>query len=131
MEKKRSVGVFVCGIIAIVISLYLLYAYITLSDMPPPDRISLIMPGIIAISFFISGIFILRLKNWARILFMIQMVYYVFVGLRGVTYILSIEKIFKGHISQMSWLAWLLLFFLPSVSSIYYLTRPKVKEQFK
>jgi hypothetical protein len=132
MEKKMSAGIAAVGIYAIIISFFLLYVYISLMLLPSGKFLVLLIPIIIAISIGLSGIFILRLKNWARILLMFQMVYWIFIGIRGVhvLFILSSSGIGKGSNYPNAWTGFGIFFLLPAIIVIYFFTRPKVKEQF-
>jgi len=133
MEKKHLMGIKACGIEALLISLLLLFAYFSLLALPSMNLRFLIIPISIAIGFGVSGIFIFKLKNWARILFMFQMMYWAILGLKGVRafYILDLSEMVKADNYPESWLGWLIFFIFPASASIYFLTRPKVKEEFK
>ena len=78
----------------------------------------------------ISAIFIAKLKNWARILFIVlmpgSMIFWLKTVLYGFYY--SIIGNFTGSIVIFILLIWKVI--IPALC-IYYLTRPAVKEQFK
>jgi len=82
-----------------------------------------------AISFLVSGTFMLKLKQWARYLFIIQMCLIV---ARGIW--ITIEWVSHSHFSFAELFdfspAFITHILFPA-GCIYYLTRPKVKEQFK
>ncbi len=146
MEKKRSLGIIICGLLAIIIGLLELYGCLEFynwssldKELLQLDSLKLVTFIIIAISFLVSGIFILKLRNWARILFMILMVYWVIFGLLKLFIPHIIDKILLPSTVEVVYkyfeLSDLLIYFiwygLPAIGSIYFLTRPKVKEQFK
>jgi hypothetical protein len=133
MVKKRSAGVTIVGVYAIIISFFLLYIYISVILLPSVNFIAPLMNIIIAISIGMSGIFILRLKNWARILFIFQMIYWVIIGMRGVhaLFILDFSGIGKGNNYPNAWIGFGIFSLLPAIIIIYFFTRPRVIEQFK
>jgi len=83
----------------------------------------------IGISLIVSGTFMIRFKQWARYLFIAQMY---LMGIMGIW--IMIEGMPKSHFSISELFSFSLMFiplFLLPTGSIYYLTRPKVKERFK
>ena len=113
MEKKRSVGVIIAGIILILFSLFCLIPALVFYSGNWPRLLSYIL-------WLISGIGLLFFKEWARILSLFPM-----------GYLLLMDIIFfKALIIRKA-----LLMELPLIATIVffiiYLTRPKVKEQFK
>ena len=134
MEKKRSKGV---TALAIFLSLYILpacvigfYAGITgLSGNSPYNNLSFkagrLLYMLSPLIFLISAIGIFMLKAWGRILTLVLSVGILLFSVYGVF------DAFKAlALNQFS----IILFFIILVtfsSAIYYLTRPKVKEQFR
>ncbi len=136
MAKKRSVGVTVFGIVAIIISvLHVLPCILILTttyQIRLGDIILVISIALIGFAFGFSGIFLLRLKNWARILFMFQMVYLavILIAFRPFCFLMWLMK--SGIEDCLkSLFAWLVCLVLPCSIFIYFFTRPKVKEQFR
>lgn len=68
MESKRPLGVKICCVIAILHGLIQLYVYLNSTKLAG-DFIMKPIYLCIAISYLLSGMFLLRTKNWARILF--------------------------------------------------------------
>jgi len=143
MEKKRSAGVIVFGIIGIIIGLVILYWFVhmlrisILYTFHRPNILSRLLTlfffSTTGISFVVCGISILKLKNWARILIMPLMVIYSILG-SYITYAWIILQypddpiLFKFVLPVGSYLVF---FLAPLIISIYFFTRSKVKEQFK
>ena len=147
MEKKRSAGVTVCGIMMISYSLWLFIAagitpvsYFFYRFLPTPFKMALkISAGLPLITLWISLIYlvpsigILKLKNWARLF----TVYFTILLLLPCIYVLAILTIFtiKGGLEGPAVIGYLPIFFvlpiMPFIIPLIYLTRPKVKEQFK
>lgn len=119
MKKKRSVGVTIFGIFAIMFS----FAYLT-EIQRLSKVIDLKIVVIMGISFLVFGIFILKLKNWARILFLFV------IGGQSLIYVSwgFAHGANKGFLEYFVMLIVAVFLFLVS---LYYFTRPKVKEQFK
>jgi len=135
MENKRLIGIKVCGITALLFSLFFLFVCFPLAGFPKIDWEVTGINLIIAMSFGISGIFLIRLKNWARILFLLQMACWailVFMAVRSFHTRGVSSKIKETiEINSKIWLWWFALGFLPAFLSGYFLTRPKVREEFK
>jgi hypothetical protein len=115
--KQRPSGVTMWSIFAITLCLIQLYAYLRM----PYDFMGL-LNICIATSFLISGIFLLRLKNWARILFICQMVYNAVIGTR---------RLFKDYIFSLPHIiVWILVFLTPSILAVFYFNKSEIKEIF-
>lgn len=84
---------------------------------------------IFGISLIVSGTFMIRLKQWARYLFIVQMC---IIGAKGIWVIIELTP--QSHFSVPELFGFSLVLipvFLLPMFCVYYLTRPKVKEQFK
>ena len=142
MEEKRALGVkifvWVCIILPIVYFLsiaFLLPIFIAPGAIPPRDLFLLFPLELLLISpFLLIGIGLLRFKNIARqILLVISFI--IFIISFGSIIIFFIH-FFSGHPffvygKDKMWFIGFLLFFIGSIFTIYYFTRPKIKEQFK
>lgn len=126
MQKKRSIGVTILGVVHLTIFSCALIRFI---QPTADDFIEMLFRALIIISpFIIASIGVLMLKNWARLMYIwlfsiaILIIFFT-IGICGMggeynpigMYICF--AIFWGTI----------LFF---VSTIYFFTRPKVKQQF-
>lgn len=78
------------------------------------------------ISYFIGSLGLSRLKNWARLLTIIN------ASILSLVFSIAIFSDFKGSSSEgvVFPLVFWLVITTPSCLIIYYLTRPKIKEQF-
>ena len=120
MEKRRSVGVTVFGWLYIVLGVFGVLAFF--------QRNSLIVFS--APLSLLSGIGLLKLKEWARILTIILTI--VGVLFRAIIYLRSIlldaMPLNEALIFIIEWnfLTWII-----AIIIIYFFTRPKVKEQFR
>lgn len=123
MEKKRSVGIVIIGGIAILFGLLFLKLYHFLCY-------NKIFGLIFVSSLFVSGIFVLKLKNWARILLIAQMVCVAIAGLKLIWYAYEMRGVVLSAMSLIGILFGLLFLLLPSFLSIFYLARPRVKALF-
>lgn len=144
MDMKRSVGITVFSILAIVAGLLLCGNAIrhltekriedkvcTSSECYADDvreQIQLTIRLVFGLSCIISGIFLAMLKNWAKNLLLFLTLIWSFVGPWFTRYyFLWIES----KAIDFVWLFWnFFVFILPSLIAFYYFTRPKVKEQF-
>lgn len=135
MEKKRSVGVTRLGICLLLCVIPGCFAAtigaISGSQAKGTLEVAVeIIMRILFISspflFLITGIGLLKLKNWARILtlFLSPALAYVGVGFTGIilTFLIP-DKIWTFIFS--------ITVIVTFLSIIYYLTRPEVKEQFR
>jgi len=84
---------------------------------------------VFGIIFVATGIGLRKFKNWARVLCLIQMVIIMCVG-ANIMIIDFIDFVYK-HLFKVNFLIAPFLFILIPSLLINYLTRPKVKEQFK
>ncbi len=143
MEKKRSVGIIVFSILAIVAGLLLcrsaiinlvIVTSIHYDPSPAPytekviEQIQATIQLVFGLSCIISGIFLVLLKKWAKNLFLFLMLVWLFAGPWFTRYyFLRIES----KAIDFVWLFWAFLFFVfPSLIAFCYFTRPKVKRQF-
>ncbi len=150
MNKKISTGIIVIGISGIILGFLKILGGIALtfftsswstSSTSPAAIISAITAIVVGISILYSGIFILKLKNWARILFIINLI---LCGINEIYFILVIHhQAADSSINSISYFlspfGWpLIIPFLPYKAVhiilpiiIIYLVLPKVKRQFK
>ena len=138
-EKKEPVGIFNLALAFLVLGTFslLITLPILISGNPPNSPPSPVTKGTVilnlikfAIGCGTTGILILKKKKWTRVVSLI--IVSIMIGLMGMdemgSYVTS-ENILSGiRRSLGSTYAWVIAFF---IYSIYYLTRPKVKEQFK
>jgi len=132
MGKKRSTGVTVYGVLAIIFSAVMLFSmtseFIKFTSLERILNIQLrtALQIITALGWLIFGIGVLNLLPWARIGIIIVAIYYIidtFFPLKNICrVILSFELISLIIITTG------LIFF---GSTIYFFNRPKVKKQFK
>jgi hypothetical protein len=122
----------ICGIL---ITLMYLFVFIGgLSSKQNVDFLYILGILLVGISLVISGTFMIKLKQWARYLFIFQMC---LIGAKGcwiITEWITKERVPCSQISfedLISVSPVFVIFFLFPVGCIYYLTRPEVKEQFK
>ena len=143
MEKKRSVGIMICGVIMLFYSLYLLrnstMAFFNFKNLPLFYRVRMVMrpvclitllPGLI---YLIASVGILRMKNWSRLLIiyfsilLLLLIFYVAISIiPGI-----IRRDFEGPAAIGLLPLVLIIPLLPSLLFLIFFTRPKVKEQFK
>ncbi|MFH0854756.1 MAG: hypothetical protein V1891_04695 [bacterium] len=150
MNKKISGGIIIIGISGIILGFLKILGGIALtiftsswptSSTSPAAIISAITAIIVGISILFSGIFILKLKNWARILFIINLI---LCGINEIYFILVIHhRAADSSINSIVYFllpfGWpLIIPFLPHKAVfiilpiiIIYLVLPKVKHQFK
>jgi len=126
MAKKRSVGVAVFGILIIIFSMIILYGSIRMTIFFGKAPITQI---IMASLWLISGIGVLRLIPWARITIIIPPIYII---LNLAIFIFNKGKVYDV-ISTLGtkFIALTLICIIFSCLTIFFFTRPKVKEQFK
>ena len=128
MEKKRSVGVTIFSVIMIIAGIVLIFATysvpLIIESFMPTAMLSLCI-------IIIVGIYILKRKNWARILVLWVTSLWVIVGLLT-TYSSIFKTAMPGSKLVVNIVAdFLIWHFLPFVTTFYFFTRPKVREQFK
>lgn len=136
MEKKRPVGVTVFGIAGIIYGSLILLGilfYMGYIGSIPSYMVSYVLILIFfGIGFAVSAIYILKLINLARLVFICLMIFYLLAGVFPAYALIIVELADVGILAGLFLMAVYLLFFLlPSVASIVFFTRPKVKEQFK
>jgi len=127
MEKKRSKGIAVFSVILMIYglgcSMCVTPSFLKKAPFSLIEIVAILPHLALLFYFFIGGIFIFYLKNWARKLMVVwctlaflSVIYYLYVGLSGeAPYMVSVS------------LPMLVIYSVP----IYVLTRPKIKEQFK
>ena len=83
--------------------------------------------------FIISGIFILKLKNWARILFLILLGFHIPLGLSGLICFGPLTIIPKPgvNIPLIYAIVTLIIVVIPFSISLFFLTRKEIREKFK
>lgn len=114
------------------LSIFITYFYLILT----------LLMSLLSMSFGISGIFLLKVKDWARRLFIFQA--FVFLFLHVLFFILEFnairfliedgERFFDQPIITKALLLSyvpLLIIIIPLFVGAYYFSRPKVKEQFR
>ena len=147
MEKKKSVGVTIFGIIMLIHSLWFLggmLCEVFYYSIPVGMRfygevmefyrltfyiLWFMFPVTIPIFliYLIASINILRFRNWARVL---ALHISGLIGIiSGFLYFSMCSKTSSDHVVVL--LFFFFLYFFPCVLFFYYFTRPKVKEQFK
>lgn len=137
MEKKRSKGLTTLGrFFLFCVILGIMFAFIGLISGPsgPQDALGGTLSDLIRIGFILSpfiflieGIGILKLKNWARIF---TITFCLINTLLVVIYFIHFHIVLKMPLDILNDLIWLSIGVF-SLYVIYYLTRSKVKEQFK
>jgi len=137
MEKKRSVGVTVFGIIMIIVGILGILSSLVGGSMicsiagVKPHAIFLgvgFLFTTIGIMYLIGGFGVLSLKPWARNLTLLLSSFnsiLIILMLLG-----TVKVIVKDPIAILYCIPQILLLFL-LIGIIYFFTRPKVKEQFK
>ncbi len=154
MDNKRPVGVTIIGIVLLIYSIWLLIASDLIYFLPIPTirksiaifvraplssfffffRGAPLITGSVAIVYLVCSIGILSLKNWARLL---TIYFSTLLTLPCVyaTLVIIIAQI-KGELEGpgaigYGFLILILIPFIPFLIPLIFLTRPKVKEQFK
>jgi len=137
MEKKRSRGVIILGVcllICVIPGLAAAFIGAISGSVPGSILLDIAMriPVILSpIIFLLTGIGVLMLKNWARllVLFLSPILSYVAIGFGSilVEVFLPTSKLSAKVISAIIIPGMIIMF----LCILYYLTRPKVKEQFK
>jgi len=119
MEKKRSAGILTLGIFA------LLYGLVYFHRTPDDSDISYILSFLYALCWIISAIAVMRFKNWGRVLLIVISVYDFFKEI--ILGRFQPSKAIKDIVDALI----LLLEALILIVFVIFLTRPKVREQFK
>lgn len=120
MENKHLQGITMLG--KVIIAYGLLIPFVNwymhpLSGTMQIDSSDFILLTAFNLTFIISGIFILKLKNWARFLYIVQVL------------ILDVLLIFP-MVQNKTANFYLIIVFL-TLASIFFFIHPKVKEHFK
>ena len=86
-----------------------------------------------SIGFIVSGIFILKLKNWARILFLILLGLHIPLGLSGLICFGPLTIIPKPgiNIPLIYAIVTLIIVIIPFSISLFFLNKKEIKEEFK
>jgi len=88
-----------------------------LSGAKPIDAIDYILLTAFNLTFIISGIFILKLKNWARFLYILQ--------------VLILDALLIFPMVQTKTANFYLVIVFLTIVSIFFFIHPKVREHFK
>jgi len=132
MEKKRSVGLTIIGILFIIGSI-LPVAILFSSRLPVISSAMIILFGFALLGFY-TGVGILMLKSPARLigiaLVAVKIPYGIIKTFMDFNILVTKSSMPKPLVLLICSLSILLIVSL-DVGIIYYLTRPKVKEQFK
>ena len=144
MNRKKPVGITVCSILAIILSLsyfLLFYGYAQkrslLISHPPLLILKEIFWLLMALVYIISAIFLFLLKRWARLLIILITSFYIIDYMFPLyPFILSLVRTLIANKNPNNSIIWLMLLFnilviVTLIGMIVYLVRPKVKEQFK
>jgi len=118
---KKLVEVHICGSVAIVIALVVFQSMTLFMSQGIPF---LILPLIYAVSLILSGISVMKLKNWARILYVYLMVIWVGVGLSFFLVVSMLRPDLRNLID------FLFIFVLPAIFTISYLLNSGVTTRF-
>lgn len=133
IEKNRSVGITILGWICLIFAVYyILGSLFIVLKSGLLNKIS-IMP-LVGLSYLIVGIGILKRKNWARLSLLVMMVFVLFGSINsGIIFFRRISRP-DGVVTPFldSIIAFIALCYLAlPLVNFYYLTRSKVKDQFK
>ncbi|MBL7068813.1 MAG: hypothetical protein ISS34_03040 [Candidatus Omnitrophica bacterium] len=138
MDKKRSAGVLVAGITVIAFSSFNFFIILRNFLLPAlsgvkDERFTVglmgaIIGSLLNILLVVSGINIMTLKQWSRKLAIAVLAISCF-HLSIVSYAFFDMLLRGNHFSP--WALLKVVEFLVYIAIIFYLTRPKVKEQFK
>lgn len=129
MDKKRSIGVTVFSVLSIIIGLAVLTFNIRVLASRPIGSM-VILACLFGLACIISGIFLIRLKAWARNLFLVSMLIWSFLGAYSLTgrFAAPGRKLFIDF-SDLVIVS--IFFILPAVLSFYFFSCPEVRKQFK
>ena len=145
MEKKRSAGVILFGLIGILLCLfYLIFVGLSIRLGIRSFQLKWLLAhfwltATIGICLGVCAIFVLKLKNWARIIYLISLVTLPLILWRDINF-LNTMGLFAYDLSLSNEL-WnfseLIVFSLGPVNiflfvaALIFFTRPRVKEQFR
>jgi len=130
-SQKKPFGVLILGILAIFFGVFLFVMALNSYD---GGLMSLILFSL-SIAFFSSGIFLLKLKNWARVLLMISVpIPSLLLALLVVMWRIGEATSFSEPVYFVGIIGSMLFGIIPSLIPvflvIFYLTRPSVKQLF-
>jgi len=86
---------------------------------------------ILMLAYLGVGIFLMKFKNWARIVVVICAFLYFGIFASVIFVLYQKQSLHDLAYIQRTFFSELLLHFIVNIFTIYYLTRPRVKEQFK
>ena len=137
MEKKRSKGVTFLSWFFIVLGLfnsarwlYFIFENWSMDALPSPFFYSILLILLISIAGVVGGIGMLKLIPWARKLIITITIFPIFLAaLIGLKRVFTGESIIKRMPEEGIFLIIFVIVYIVAV--IYFLTRPKVKEQFR
>ncbi|MBL7197900.1 MAG: hypothetical protein ISS47_07345 [Candidatus Omnitrophica bacterium] len=132
MERKKSIGIWIVGVAMLLYGFSILY----IATIPSFKRIwSWFIPLIIfgSLVYIITSAIVIMLKEWARRVTLISSILFFIASLPPMIYIITgiimnPKYFFKG---MATWLSIFSFFWLPPLIFFIFLTRPKVKEQFR
>ena len=129
MENKNLIGIKIVGIVGVIMGVIELTMFLGALFVNALFSAALVL--MYGLSIIISAIFILKLKNWARIVFIVLILGSMIFWLQG-EYAICASNIAHGFsVSILEIFVFLIVKGIIPALCIYYLTRPKVKEQFK
>jgi hypothetical protein len=131
MDKKRGAGIYIFGVCGILLNVgVLIFIFSSPGSLIPKDHNPALLAlniafAILPIAGLAASIGVFMLKNWARIVFMVESVIFLFIsGASFLFVILSGQANLKGLLMGTS------IGILPFIAVIIYFTRPKVKALF-
>lgn len=136
MSSRRLPEVTIAGAIAcgmgLLFTIYFTAVYISLKHIfaahpyPAPfPYLRFVIIMVVSAVFFVSGIFLLLLKAWARLIYLIQMVCW---GIMGAA---LVREAYGGGAPAEAWRDGWIFYFVPAGLTIYLLTKPAVIQQFQ
>jgi len=124
MQKKNFVKIIIASIIQIMFSLSLVYILLFYQGYKTNYFVTLAI-FLFAMHFLSSGVLVLRLENYARILTITNMINLTIISFGCVLWIG-----FHDFYNLFRFIVWLIILFI-SFYFVYFFTRPNIKEQFK
>ena len=129
MSRKRSTGLTILGVFLILLGLSSFGVLFLLMPKPILWSICVVIQGLFV---FITGVGILLLKPWARIITLVLiLIKMVQVGANSIIDINTMIRKSAGFGAVFGGIVMMVVGILIAIGFIYYLTRPSVKEQFK
>jgi len=132
MEKKISVGVKISGIASIILGLF--YIFLFLLKHKDKDAVFL-LPLVL---FIVSGIGILFFHNWGRRLMLVLSGYCLIISTFVIYILVGLSYYYETGLTVSFWKQIITKILpicgisnIPAIAFLYFLTRPRVKEQFK